>query len=222
MAEFVLKAEPRTEFGTRNARRLRQKGRIPGNLYGHGTENLLVSVDAREFSKLMEAGHRILSIQMGPKRERSVVKEIQYDALGTGIVHVDFSRIRSDEKIEVLVPIETVGVPKGVTSGGVLSFQVQSVTVSALPDDLPEKYRLNIEGLEIGQMLRLKDLVPPPQCAFLGDPDTVVVAVVEKREEVVAAPVEVAPTQPEVIGEKKEEEAEEPPPAEAKKKEKES
>lgn len=220
MEEIVLKAEPRTELGTRSARRLRRGGRLPANIYGHKEENVLLTIDAKEFSRFLEAGHRIVSIHFGQKSERGVVKEVQYDAFGTTPVHADFTRIRSDEKIEVEVPVEPIGVPKGVSGGGVLMFPVQELLVSGLPADIPQRYQVNIESLEIGQFLRLKDLAPPPKCAFVGDADTVVIAVTQKREEIpVAAPVEGVPAQPEVIGKKKEEpeEGEEP---EAKKKEK--
>ena len=221
MEETVLKAEPRMEFGSRSARRLRRKGHIPANIYGHKQENVLVSIDAKDFSRFLEAGHRIVTLSLGSKSERSVVKEVQYDAFGTTPIHADFTRIRSDEKIQVEVPVEPIGVPKGVSGGGVLIFPVQELLVSGLPDDIPERYQVNIESLEIGNILRLKDLTPPPKCTFVGDPEMVIISIAQKREEIpVAAPVEAQPAQPEVIGKKKEEteEGEEP---EAKKKEKE-
>src|SRR2546426_9263148 len=73
MEETVLKAEPRMEFGSRSARRLRRKGHIPANIYGHKQENVLVSIDAKDFSRFLEAGHRIVTLSLGSKSERSVV-----------------------------------------------------------------------------------------------------------------------------------------------------
>jgi large subunit ribosomal protein L25 len=218
--QIVLKTEPRTEFGTRAARRLRQRGLIPANIYGHKEEQLLVTVDAKEFTRFLEAGHRFATLRVGTKDERSVVKEVQYDALGASLIHVDFTRISRYEKLRVEVPVETVGVAKGTASGGVLVFPLKELLVEGLPDDIPEHYTVNIAELEVGQAIRVKDLKPPANCIFVVDPESVVLMVAQQREEVAPAPVEAQPAQPEVIGKKKEE-AEEPEATDTKKKEKE-
>jgi large subunit ribosomal protein L25 len=205
MQETVLVAEPRTEFGKHAANRLRRTGRLPANIYGLGQENQLVSLDAKAFTKFFMEGHRIAKVQVGGDVSRSVVKEVQFDPYGSTIVHVDLTRIRRDQAIQLGVPIEAVGVPKGVTGGGVLSFPVQQVQVLGLPDDIPEHFPLSIESLEIGQVIRLKDLTPPAKCTFVGDPEMVIVGVMQKREEVVVAPAAAEPAQPEVIGRKREE-----------------
>lgn len=217
MEEFVLEAEPRVATGSKAARRLRQSGRLPANIYGLGAENLCVSLDAKAFQKFFSQGHSFATIRIGDRLETGVVKEVQYDTFGTEILHVDFVRVRQDQEVEIEVAIETVGTPAGVVSGGILSFPVQSLRIACLPKDAPEKYVLPIETLQIGHVIRLKDLTPPPRCRFVGDPETVIVGVLHRREEVAAAaPAEAAPEEPEVIGKKKEE-PEEPEAPEAKK-----
>jgi large subunit ribosomal protein L25 len=205
MEQIVLKSKPRTELGTRAARRIRREGLIPANVYGHGHKNLLLSVDEKALRKALSEGHRILGIEVEGGVEQGLVKEVQYDYLGSHYVHVDFTIIKRGEKVEVSVPVELMGTPKGVTGGGVLSFPLQELTISGLPEHLPEHFRLSVEALELGQALRLKDLTIPENCTLVGDPETVVVAVMHRREEAAVAPVEVAPVEPEVIGRKKEE-----------------
>lgn len=206
MEETILKAQPRTQVGSRSAKRLREQGLLPANIYGHQQENLLVTLDAKAFKKAFGDGHRLLDIRIGNTVERSLIKEVQYDPFGSEILHVDFTRVSLNEPIEVEVPIETIGVPKGVSSGGVLSFQVQELLVKGLPDDVPERYELKVESLEEGQFLRLKDLTPPPNCEVLGDPEQVIVGVMQKRVEAEEVAEEEAEAgQPEVIGRKKEE-----------------
>jgi large subunit ribosomal protein L25 len=219
--QIVLKAQPRTDMGTRAARRIRRSGLIPANIYGHKEEQLLVTVDAKELTKFLDAGHRFATLRVGDKDQRSVVKEVQYDALGARLIHVDFTRISRDEKLRVEVPVEAVGVPKGTAAGGVLVFPLKELLVEGLPDDIPEHYAVNIEALEVGQSIRVKDLQPPANCIFVVDPESVVLMVAQQREEVPTAPAEVQPAQPEVIGKKKEELPEEGEAPEAKKKEKE-
>ena len=207
MDQISLNAAPRAAFGSRAAKSIRAGGRIPANLYGHKEENLHFSLDAKEFSRFLEAGHRLVTIRLGKQEESSVVKEVQYDPLGTTLIHVDFTRVSRDEKIEVEVPIEPVGVPKGSAGGGTLQFPLKEVRVAGFPQDVPEKYELNIEALELGQSIRLKDLPPPPNCTFTEDPELVVVLIAQPREEATATPSEEGQSdQPEVIGKKKSEE----------------
>jgi large subunit ribosomal protein L25 len=221
METVTITAEPRSQVGTRAARQARAAGRIPVNIYGHGEANVLASLDAREFTRFLAAGHRIATLKVGGKEEPGVVKEVQYDSLGTTIIHVDFTRIRKDEKIQVEVPVELFGVPKGVTSGGVLAFPMKEVLVSGFPMDIPEHILVNVEKLEIGQALRIKDLPVPANCQFEADAEAVVLSVVHQKVEAAPVPVEGAAVQPEVIGKKKEEEGAEgeAAPEEPKKKE---
>src|SRR5688572_31662087 len=77
MEKIVFQAEPRKELGTRAARRIRARGLLPANIYGHGDDQILVSIDAKEFTKFLDAGHRIVTVRVDGKEERSVVKEVQ-------------------------------------------------------------------------------------------------------------------------------------------------
>jgi large subunit ribosomal protein L25 len=208
METIIFDAEPRTAFGTRAARRLRDAGRLPVNLYGHKEGNCPLSLDTKEFTRFLGAGHRILTVRVQGREERSVVKEVQHDALGVEIVHVDLARVGKDERIEVAVAVETMGTPKGVSGGGVLDFPLKEVLVSGPADDIPEHIRVDIGALEIGQAIRIKDLPAPPNCMFMQSQDLVVVHVVAPRLEAPPAVESVGPTEPEVIGRVKEPEEE--------------
>jgi len=222
MAKFVFKAEPRTEVKSRSAVRLRRAGRLPGNIYGHQKANRLVSLNLREIAQFIQAGHRILTIQVDGHEENGVLKEVQYDSLGTEVIHVDIARIDVHEKIAMSVRIEALGIPKGLAAGGNLDLPKREVLVEGPASAIPEKIEIHIEGMELGNIMRIKDLKPISECRYLDDPEGVVAAILLKRleEPVVAAPA--APEMPEIIGKKEEEEkgrAEEP---EVKKKDKDS
>lgn len=206
--EFVLRSEPRTDLGSSWARRLRHQGRIPAVLYGHGVETRHVSVEERTFRRHFEAGHKIYSLQIGNERETGLVKEVQYDPLGESILHVDFARIYMDESIEVPVPIVLVGVPKGVTGGGILDHPVHTVSVEGSALKVPEKIEVQVADLEVEDEIRLKDLPVPEACKILGEPDMLILAIHEPRrpvEEEAVGEEAPAPEEPEVIGGKKEE-----------------
>jgi large subunit ribosomal protein L25 len=207
MDEFVLIAEPREEVGSRACSRLRARGRLPANIYGHNKPNVHCSLDTWQFTKFLTDGHRILRVRINGSEEHAVVKEVQYDSLGSAIVHVDFTRIRRDEKIQVEVAIELIGIPKGVNSGGVLSFERKEVLVSGFPQDIPEIIRLDVQAVDLGHAIRIKDLPAVAKCEFVDDPEFVVlmVAVPRGQEEPVEGAVP-GPTEPEIIKRKPDEE----------------
>src|SRR5206468_1774799 len=115
MAKHVLKAEPRTEVRSRKAlSKLRMAGRLPANIYGHKKANRLVTLDSKEIKQFILAGHRLLTVSVDGLEEDGVLKEVQYNSLGTELIHVDIHRIDIHEKISMSVRVETLGVPKGI------------------------------------------------------------------------------------------------------------
>jgi large subunit ribosomal protein L25 len=208
MAKFVLKAEPRTEVGSRALIKLRKSGRLPGNIYGHKQANRLVSLDQKEMRQFIQAGHRILTVAVDGGEENGVLKEVQYDSLGTELIHVDIARVDVHEKISMSVRIETLGIPKGIAAGGNLDLPKREVVVEGPASAIPEKITVNIEGLELGQIMRIKDLKPIAECRYVDDPEGVVAAILLKKIEEAPTVAAAVPEMPEVIGKKKEEEGE--------------
>ncbi|MCZ6792333.1 MAG: 50S ribosomal protein L25 [Planctomycetota bacterium] len=208
MEEFVLKGVARTEFGSKAARRYRDAGYLPANIYGHEEDNLAINLDAGEFRGFFDAGHRVATIHLGDSEEHGVIKEVQYDALGSTLVHVDFSRIGRDETISVEVPVSTVGVPKGVSGGGVLETPRKEIRVEGPAAKVPERIELNIVELKVGDVIRVRDLDVPQGCRILDDGEQVVATVTQSREELEAEIAEATGDEPEVIGRKKPEDEE--------------
>ncbi len=207
MEELSLSGELRTEFGSRVSATMRGEGRLPANLYGLGKPNVHFSLDRSEFTRFLDAGHRMVTLSVGGAVEHGVVKEVQYDGLGSSIVHVDFTRISADVEIEVEVALELIGVPKGVASGGSLNFTHKEVLVHGLPQHIPESIVLNVEALEQGESIRIKNLPPVANCRYVEDEETVLVAVSAPRGAEEAAPAEEGPSEPEVIKKKEDEDS---------------
>lgn len=211
---FVLEARGRSLTGSRAARRLRSQGLVPGNIYGHNEENVLVCVDAKEFRRFFEAGHRVLTLRVQDEKgaatteEHNVVKAVQYDSFGLDILHVDFTRVSADEKIDMEVPVETVGIPKGVANGGLLDMPLKQVLVRGRASDLPERLEIVAEDFEIGHAVRIKDLKVPEGCEFVQDSELMVLHVSPPRGSEEPQPEAEGPNHPEVIGRKKPEEGE--------------
>jgi len=223
MAKFTLKAQPRSEVGSRATRTLRSTGRLPGNIYGHKKENRLVSFDEKEICHFIQAGHRFLTVVVEGIEENGMVKEVQYASNGFQPIHIDIARIDIHETITTAVRIETQGIAKGIAAGGNLDIPKREVMIEGPASAIPEKIEVNIETLELGAAIRVKDLKPVPDCRYMDDPEQVVVTVLLKRLEEEVAPaagVAAGPAEPEVIGKKPaEEEVPEPGKEEGKKKE---
>src|SRR5262245_61616215 len=104
MAESVtLVTKPRDTSGTHKARQLRRTGQIPAVIYGHKEATVPVTVPRDEFVKLVRHGTRVLDLQQAGKTEKVLIRELQFDHLGQEILHVDFTRISADERVEVEV-----------------------------------------------------------------------------------------------------------------------
>jgi large subunit ribosomal protein L25 len=214
MAEsVVLDTQPRTNQGTRAARKLRKEGRIPAVIYGHKEATVAVTLAGEDLERAIRQGTRVVDLKAGGKLEKTLIREVQWDHLGKEVLHVDFTRVSADERIRVNVPVELRGIAPGVTGGtGVLDQPIHSLAIECLAISIPESIRVAVNELQLGMAIHVRDLVLPPGVTAMSDPDAIVVHVTAKQvePEAPAAPPVEATAEPEIIGRKvaEEEEAE--------------
>jgi large subunit ribosomal protein L25 len=213
----TLNVKPREETGKGPARQLRREDWIPGVMYGHGEDTDHVKVQRKELNTVLErinVDNTLVDVELDG-RDGGVpvlIREIQRNPVRRDILHVDLFRIRADEKIRVLVPLELTGKPEGVrNSGGILQQNRHEIEVECLPDEIPEKFELDVTELEIGDSLHVSDLttgdVRPLEEQDLTLCTVVPPTIIEVEEE--EEDVDLEELEPEVIGEVDEEEAEE-------------
>jgi large subunit ribosomal protein L25 len=119
------------------------------------------------------------------------------------LLHVDFRRVAADERIHVTVPVELKGIAPGVTGGGILDQPIHTLSVECAADSVPESIRLNINELQLGAAIHVRELHLPPGVKALADPDAIVVHVTAPQIAPEAAAVPGAEqAEPEVIGRK--------------------
>ncbi len=165
---FALDIENRPLLGTGSSRRLRRQGKVPAVIYGGGRNPRAVAVDHAKLLREMEREAfytSILTVTLGDVSQPVVVKDVQRHPSRRQVLHLDFQRIREDEKITLSVPIHFLGTDVAVgvkEQGGEVTVQVTEVEVSCLPKDLPEYIEIDISELELNQRLHLTDL-PIPQ-----------------------------------------------------------
>ncbi len=211
-ATETVHAKKRDACGTKACRRLRAEGFIPAILYGHKEEIQTLQVAQEELEEALRRHSRIIELALGRKKESVLVKEVQYDAFGSEVVHVDFMRVAMDERVTLQVSITLKGQPK--EEHAVLQRPLGAVEVECLPGDIPETIVVPVGHLKIGDVVHVREIVPPPGVKILTDGETIVATLTPpaKEEVVEVAAVEATPgaVEPEVIGREKKEEEELP------------
>jgi large subunit ribosomal protein L25 len=201
-----LQAKARPELGSRANKKLRDSGFVPGVIYGHKEAVVPVTLPRKEISHHLNHGAHLFELGLDGKNETVLVKEVQYNHLGSEVVHVDFARVSLTEKVTVTVPIELKGTPKGEAEGGVLTQVLADIEVECIVTDIPDAIRHNVSEMGLDSVLHVKELTLPPGVKPLADEDQVVATVAEVAEETpVVAEGDVA--EPEVIGKKEEDAA---------------
>jgi large subunit ribosomal protein L25 len=181
MADSSTKLEVRSRDaeGSRAARRLRRSGRVPGVLYGGGGDSLGFDVDARELRLALARSGAVLDLGIdGQKATPVVLKEIQRDPVRGETVHIDLLRVRLDEAIHAVVPLELTGAEEapGVKEGGVLEQITRELNVQALPTAIPESIVHAIGEMQIGDTIGLDAVAMPEGVELLDDLEESVVA----------------------------------------------
>jgi large subunit ribosomal protein L25 len=173
----ALAVEPREAAGSREARRLRRGGNVPGILYGGGEDPLAFQVDARLLRNTLAHAGAVLDLKIGGDAATPVViKEISRHPVTGDTVHIDLLRVRLDQAITATVVLDLVGSEDspGVKEGGVLEQITRELTIEALPTDIPDAIHHEVSGLVIGDTVALDAVTPPRGVTLLDDPETVI------------------------------------------------
>src|ERR1700710_2899954 len=110
----TVTAETRTQLGSRANKRLRDSGKLPGVIYGHKLDVVPITLPKKEVVKHLDHGTHLFALNIGGKAENVLIKDVQYDHLGIDVLHVDFARVDLNERVDVTVPLEFKGEPKGL------------------------------------------------------------------------------------------------------------
>jgi len=183
-ATTKLDVASRDPDGSRSARRLRRTGRIPGVLYGGGSDPVSFSVDARELRLALAGSGAVVDLSIdGAKATPVVLKEAQRDPVRGETTHVDLLRVRLDKPIHAVVPLELTGVEDtpGVKEGGILEQLTRELNIEALPTAIPESIVHELGELNIGDTLALEAIAVPEGVTLLDDLTTTVASVSAPR-----------------------------------------
>jgi large subunit ribosomal protein L25 len=174
-----LSVNSRSAAGSRAARRMRREGRVLGVVYGGGEDPLGFDADARDLRIALAGSGAVLDLSVdGGKATPVVLKEAQRDPVRGETVHVDLLRVRLDEEISAIVPLELTGVDDapGVKEGGVLEQITRELGVEALPTAIPESISHDVGEMQIGDTIMLAAIEAPEGVKLTDDVEETVVA----------------------------------------------
>jgi large subunit ribosomal protein L25 len=202
-----LDVNRRTAEGSRAARRLRRSGRVPGVVYGGGAESVGFDADARELRHALAGAGAVLDLSVDGNRPTPVVlKEAQRDPVRGHTIHVDLLRVRLDEAIDAVVPLELTGIEDapGVKEGGVLEQIARELNVEALPTAIPESIVYAVGEMQIGDTILLTSITAPDGVTLLDSLEETVVATLSPPRLQAEAEEEIE-AETELVGEEAEE-----------------
>jgi large subunit ribosomal protein L25 len=207
MASATLNASVRNDRGTGSARKLRQAGKVPAVVYGHGREPQSIALDTREVDRLLaqvSAASTVIELHVDGKPSRTLIREIQRHPFKRHLVHIDFQELVAGEKVTVSVPLRFTGTADGVRNGGgILEETMHQVHLRLDPSAIPAHVDVDVTPLTIGHSFHIRDLQLPAGVTVLDEPDATVCVVTAPKavSETPAAGTEAVPAtaEPELI-----------------------
>jgi large subunit ribosomal protein L25 len=192
-ARPTLAAEPRVVTG-KAVKHLRNAGRLPAVVYGHGVESTNVSVDAHAFDQLRRqvGPNALIDLSVdGKSADPVLIQSVQIHPVHRRPLHADLFLVRMTEELIVDVPLVAFGTSHAVEQlNGTLLHPTETVRVKALPDHLPQSIEYSIDSLvDFDASVHVRDLQIPSDVTLLTEPDEIIAKVQAPRIEIEEEPV---------------------------------
>jgi large subunit ribosomal protein L25 len=192
MKQISLSGSPRENVGRKGAAELRKNGRIPGMIYGGGND-VPFSVLVNDWDKIVRQPDTLqINIEVAGKTYSTLVQESQFHPVTDKVVHIDLLEMVPGKPVRTALPIKTFGNSEGVKSGGKLVLNYRKVRILGLPNTLPDDIKLDISALNIGDMIRVRDL-KIEGCTVLESEASAVVSIEATRASIAADTAAAAP-----------------------------
>ncbi|MCF3135368.1 50S ribosomal protein L25/general stress protein Ctc [Streptomyces olivochromogenes] len=182
MSEVKIFAETRTEFGKGAARRIRRDSKVPGVLYGHGSDPLHLTLPGHDLLLALRTPNVLISLDIdGKSNELAIPKSVQRDPVKGFLEHVDLLLVKRGEKVTVEIPVHAEG--ELAAGGNLLEHVLNALPVEAEATHIPQGVTVSVEGLEAGSSVLAKDITLPAGVTLAVDEDAVVLQVLAAQAE---------------------------------------
>jgi large subunit ribosomal protein L25 len=194
----TIEVAKRDVLGSRAMIKIREKGLIPAILYGHGQENVCLTVSLDAVNNLIKHGTKLVSLS-GDIVDTALLRAVQWSSMGDHVIHVDFARVSQTEDVEVTIPIHLHGeAPGALSAAGQLRFMTHEIVIKCPAALIPEYLVCEIGALQLGQSIHVSDLTLPPGATTIT-PASIVIAQVAVAAGDAAAAALASQIEPELI-----------------------
>lgn len=201
MSSETITVKKREAIGSNASKRLRAQGLVPAILYGHGQENINLSIRSEAIGNAIKHGAKLLSLT-GDVSDTAILRQVQWDTYSTKVVHVDLFRVSATESVEVTLPVHLHGEAPGISEGGQLVFQTHELTIRCPAANIPEYLVVSVSGLRLGQAIHANE-VNLPAGATLETLGSQIVVQVVKPADISDDQLTPSATEPELIRKEK-------------------
>ncbi|MFF6880151.1 MULTISPECIES: 50S ribosomal protein L25/general stress protein Ctc [unclassified Streptomyces] len=182
MSEVKISAATRTEFGKGAARRIRRESKVPGVLYGHGSDPLHLTLPGHDLLMALRTPNVLIALDIdGKSNELAIPKSVQRDPLKGFLEHVDLQLVKRGEQVNVDIYVHTEG--ELAPGGNLLEHVLNALPVVAEATHIPESVTVSVEGLTAGDSILAKDITLPKGTTLAVEEDTVVLQVLAAQAE---------------------------------------
>jgi large subunit ribosomal protein L25 len=178
MKSVEIQGTLRTEVGSKYAQAERKAGNVPCVIYG-GEAPVHFSAPILAFKSLVYTPEaKTATITVDGKTVEAVIQDMQFHPVTDALIHIDFIQLVEGKAVTMNIPVVLNGQARGVLNGGKLKMVLRTLSVRALPNEMPESIELNITNLRIGKSIRVSDVVP---AGFeILNADTAVIVTIKK------------------------------------------
>jgi large subunit ribosomal protein L25 len=161
MISLEIQGTKRAQFGKKGSKIDRKNGNVPAVLYG-GDEVIHFTVTPASVKHLIYTpDFKIAELDIDGKQYRAILKQSQFHPVTDELLHIDFLRLIEKTPIKVEVPLRFKGVSPGVKVGGKLIQQIRKIKIKTTPEFLVDELKADISKLELGQALRVREVIVP-------------------------------------------------------------
>lgn len=148
----------RAELGKKTAKQVRREALVPCVLYG-ATENKHFNVPMILFKDLVYSPEAaFVNMDIEGDEHMCILQDIQFHPVSEIILHADFLILEENTTVKMEIPVKFAGTSVGLQKGGKLTAKLRKIKVKALPKHMPETIEVSIDGLDLGQSVKVSSL----------------------------------------------------------------
>ena len=172
MKSVEIQGNTRSEFGKKGSKVDRNNGNIPAVMYGRNDVIHFTVTPAAVKHLIYTPDFKLADLEIDGKHYRAILKSVQFHPVTDQILHIDFLRLIDKTPIKVEIPLRFKGVSPGVKVGGKLIQQLRKIKIKTTPEFLVDELKADISKLELGQALRVREVIIPNGVEIINNPAT--------------------------------------------------